>query len=574
MQGQGQDGRPVAGTGAFGPNAWLVEDMYERYQVGSVLGVGLLAGVLRRLPADRDRAGRAVGRPAGRRAGARRPPPATAARRHPRRRPRWPGPRRCGAPPDASWPTWRRRSGVPTATSVRVVPAKLLEVNRTIVNNQLQRTTGGKVSFTHLIGYAVVKALMAVPAMNAAFVEDADGKGTPGVLRHDHVGLGLAVDVEKGTRPDAAGAVHRRCRHPGLPGLRRRLRGPGPQDPHQQDRPGRLRRHHGHPDQPRHHRHGPVGAPADARPGRHRRRRRPRGAAGLRGHRPAHAGRARRGQDGDRHVHLRPPDHPGRRVRPLPGLRLRVPHGRARLLRGGVRVARHPLRAGHLAARTPPPSRRPTAATSASSSRTTCRPSINMYRVRGHLIAHLDPLDAEPVELHPELDPLHYGLTIWDLPRTFVADGLAGKQLATLDEILSVLRDAYCRTLGVEYMHIQDPEQKRWIQQHVEGVSAVTPPDEQRHILDRLNAAEVFERFLHTRYVGQKRFGLEGRRVGHRHPRRPAQRGRRRGAARVGHGHGPPRPAQRAGQHRRQVLRRDLRGVRGEPRPRVGPGLG
>ena len=89
--------------------------------------------------------------------------------------------------------------GVPTATSVRVVPAKLLEVNRTIVNNQLQRTTGGKVSFTHLIGYAVVKALMAVPAMNAAFVADADGKGTPGVLRHDHVGLGLAVDVEKGS---------------------------------------------------------------------------------------------------------------------------------------------------------------------------------------------------------------------------------------------------------------------------------------------------------------------------------------------------------------------------------------
>ena len=135
---------------------------------------------------------------------------------------------------------------------------------------------------------------------------------------------------------------------------------------------------------------------------------------------------------------------------------------------------------------------------------------INMYRVRGHLIAHLDPLDAEPPELHPELDPLHYGLTIWDLPRPFVADGLAGKDLATLDEILHTLRDAYCRTLGVEYMHIQDPDQKRWIQQHVEGVSTALSPEEQRHILGRLNAAEVFERFLHSRYVGQKRFGLEG----------------------------------------------------------------
>ena len=73
-----------------------------------------------------------------------------------------------------------------------------------------------------------------------------------------------------------------------------------------------------------------------------------------------------------------------------------------------------------------------------------------------------------------------------------------------------MLRDAYCRTLGIEYMHIQDPEQKRWIQQHVEGQPITLNLEEQRHILDRLNAAEVFERFLHTRYVGQKRFGLEG----------------------------------------------------------------
>ena len=135
---------------------------------------------------------------------------------------------------------------------------------------------------------------------------------------------------------------------------------------------------------------------------------------------------------------------------------------------------------------------------------------INMYRVRGHLIAHLDPLDAEPPHIHPELDPLTYGLTIWDLPRQFVADGLAGRDVATLDEILHVLRDAYCRTLGIEYMHIQDPEQKRWIQQHVEGQPTTLNLEEQRHILERLNAAEVFERFLHTRYVGQKRFGLEG----------------------------------------------------------------
>ena len=199
---------------------------------------------------------------------------------------------------------------------------------------------------------------------------------------------------------------------------------------------------------------------------------------------------------------------------------------------------------------------------------------INMYRVRGHLIAHLDPLDAEPPQLHPELDPLHYGLTIWDLPRHFVADGLAGKDLATLDEILHILRDAYCRTLGVEYMHIQDPEQKQWIQQHLEGVSSALPPEEQRHILGRLNAAEVFERFLHSRYVGQKRFGLEGAESAIVLLDTILDEAVRGGPARGGDGHVPPGPPQRAGQHRGQVLRRDLRGVRGQPRPRIGAGLG
>ena len=86
---------------------------------------------------------------------------------------------------------------VPTATSVRTVPARLLEVNRLILNNQLARTTGAKVSFTHIIGYAVVRALHDVPALNAAFVADADGTGKPGVIHHKHVGLGLAVDQEK-----------------------------------------------------------------------------------------------------------------------------------------------------------------------------------------------------------------------------------------------------------------------------------------------------------------------------------------------------------------------------------------
>ncbi|HEV7886049.1 MAG TPA: multifunctional oxoglutarate decarboxylase/oxoglutarate dehydrogenase thiamine pyrophosphate-binding subunit/dihydrolipoyllysine-residue succinyltransferase subunit, partial [Acidimicrobiales bacterium] len=135
---------------------------------------------------------------------------------------------------------------------------------------------------------------------------------------------------------------------------------------------------------------------------------------------------------------------------------------------------------------------------------------INMYRVRGHLIADLDPLKAKPPKMYSELDPATYGLTIWDLDREFFADGLAGREQMTLGDALGILRDAYCRSIGVEYMHIQEPDQKRWIQEHVEGVDHALSKEEQLHILERLNAAEAFERFLHTKYVGQKRFGLEG----------------------------------------------------------------
>ncbi|MCA1692426.1 MAG: multifunctional oxoglutarate decarboxylase/oxoglutarate dehydrogenase thiamine pyrophosphate-binding subunit/dihydrolipoyllysine-residue succinyltransferase subunit [Actinobacteria bacterium] len=135
---------------------------------------------------------------------------------------------------------------------------------------------------------------------------------------------------------------------------------------------------------------------------------------------------------------------------------------------------------------------------------------INMYRVRGHLIADLDPLGLKEPRTHPELDPITYGLTIWDLEREFFTDGLAGKDWMRLGDILGVLRDAYCRRVGVEYMHIQEPDQKRWVQEQVEGVRTTLEPAEQAHVLDRLNAAEAFERFLHTKYVGHKRFGLEG----------------------------------------------------------------
>ncbi len=527
----------VAGTGAFGPNAWLVEDMYDRYRVDPTSvseswreffadyrppgTVPVPTGVLTReaasgsspVPAaptdstaatvpiaparsapgvDGKRLTTASGAPAQSQPGDSAPIPLRGAAG------------RIVANMEASL-------GVPTATSVRVVPAKLLEVNRTIANNQLFRTTGGKVSFTHLIGYAVVKGLIAVPAMNAAFVADADGKGTPGVIRHRSVGLGLAVDVEKpsGDRTllvpciteadtrdfrsfvaayeELVRKIHTNKIAPDdFSGTTVTLTNPGTLGTVQSV--PRLM-----PGQGLIVGVGALGYPPGFEAAD------PRTIANLGmgktvtltstyDHRIiqgaesglflAYVSDCLMGKYGFYDEVFESLEIPYRPVRWESDVNASDDEGEGFHLRLVKQVHVQTL--------------------------------INMYRVRGHLIAHLDPLDAEPPELHPELDPLHYGLTIWDLPRHFVADGLAGKDLATLDEILHTLRDAYCRTLGVEYMHIQDPDQKRWIQQHVEGVSTALAPDEQRHILGRLNAAEVFERFLHSRYVGQKRFGLEG----------------------------------------------------------------
>ncbi|MDT4945048.1 MAG: multifunctional 2-oxoglutarate metabolism enzyme, partial [Pseudonocardiales bacterium] len=134
---------------------------------------------------------------------------------------------------------------------------------------------------------------------------------------------------------------------------------------------------------------------------------------------------------------------------------------------------------------------------------------INAYRTNGHLMADTDPLEYT-VRSHPDLDITRHGLTLWDLDREFPVGGFAGERLMKLRDILGVLRDAYCRRVGVEYMHITDPEQRRWIQERIELKHAQPSREEQLHILGRLNVAEAFETFLQTKYVGQKRFSLEG----------------------------------------------------------------
>jgi 2-oxoglutarate dehydrogenase E1 component len=400
---------------------------------------------------------------------------------------------------------------IPTATSFRVVPARLLEVNRRILNNQLSRTgSAGKVSFTHIIGFAVVEALKATPVMNSTFVapDPDDAKAPPSVIRHEQIGLGLAVDHE---RPDGsrtllvpvikdAGALDFRGFWTAYEDLIRKVRTNkiGADDlsgaTATLTNPGTIGTVQSVP------RLMPgqgvivgVGAidyPAEWQAAD------PRVVAELGvskvvaltstyDHRIIQG--AESGQFLQRvHRLLTGEDAFYGRVFKAMGVPYEPVHFHRDVndLADGSSVhVQKQIEVDNL---------------------------INLYRVRGHLIAHLDPLDWSEPHMHPELDPASYGLSVWDLDREFLTSGLGGRERMTLGDILGVLRDAYCRTVGVEYMHIQEPGQKRWIQEHVEGVSTQLSTDEHRWILDRLNAAEALEQFLNTKYIGQKRFGLEG----------------------------------------------------------------
>ncbi|MFN8036975.1 MAG: multifunctional oxoglutarate decarboxylase/oxoglutarate dehydrogenase thiamine pyrophosphate-binding subunit/dihydrolipoyllysine-residue succinyltransferase subunit [Acidimicrobiia bacterium] len=394
--------------------------------------------------------------------------------------------------------------GVPTATSVRTVPAKLLEINRQILNNHLARTRGGKVSFTHLIAYAVIRGLARVPNMNSTF---AVADGGPTVTRHGQVNLGLAIDQQRadGSRallvPNVKGAegLDFAQFHAAYEELLRRVRANAitPDDfagtTVSLTNPGMIGTAHSVP------RLMPgqgviVGVGAIDYPPEYQ------GAddetlarlgvgkvvtlTSTYDHRiiqGAESGeflaavhRFLLGDDGfydDVFRSFGVPYEPARWVRDDAPQRDSL---------GWAEKAVH------------------------------VHQLVNMYRLRGHLIADLDPLSRDEPKTHSELDLEHWGLTIWDLDREFPTDGLAGRRTMRLRDILGLLRDAYARTIGVEYMHIQEPDEKAWIQERVEGVGHEFTHEQKMQILLSLNAAEAFERFLHTKYLGQKRFSLEG----------------------------------------------------------------
>ncbi|MFH1050490.1 MAG: multifunctional oxoglutarate decarboxylase/oxoglutarate dehydrogenase thiamine pyrophosphate-binding subunit/dihydrolipoyllysine-residue succinyltransferase subunit [bacterium] len=136
---------------------------------------------------------------------------------------------------------------------------------------------------------------------------------------------------------------------------------------------------------------------------------------------------------------------------------------------------------------------------------------INAYRVRGHLLASINPLGFLSY-YYPELDPAYYGFTIWDLDRVFHADDTWSNNNLPLREIIEIVRETYCSSIGIEFMHIQDPESKDWIKRKLESFRNTMDysREEKIRILKMLIGAELFENFLHTKFIGHKRFSLEG----------------------------------------------------------------
>ncbi len=390
---------------------------------------------------------------------------------------------------------------VPTATSVRSMPAKLLIDNRLVINNQLARGRGGKVSFTHLIGYAIVRALSEMPEMNVGFTT-VDGK--PAVVTHESVNLGLAIDLAKpdGTRqllvPSIKGAERmdfaafwatyeemvRKARAATLApddfaGTTATLTNPGTLGtvhsvPRLMSGQGVIVGV------------GSLDYPAEwqgANPENLARA----GVSKILTLTSTYDHRIIQGAQSGEFL---------RRVHQL----ILGDHGFYDEIFTALRIPYEPVRwATDIA----------TSHDSDLNKTARVQEIIHAYRVRGHLMADIDPLDYQQRK-HPDLDVAAHGLTLWDLDREFAVAGFAGQQFMTLRDVLKVLRDAYCRTVGIEYMHMQDPEQRQWIQQRIEKDPDKPARDEQLRILRTLNSAEAFETFLQTKYVGQKRFSLEG----------------------------------------------------------------
>ncbi|VTX67657.1 Multifunctional 2-oxoglutarate metabolism enzyme [Actinomyces naeslundii] len=391
---------------------------------------------------------------------------------------------------------------MPTATSARAVPAKVLIENRAVINSHLARTRGGKVSFTHLIGWAVVESLTEMPSMNVSYGVDEAGK--PVLHEPAHVAFGLAIDV------------------PGSDG-QRRLLVPSIKQADLMDLSQFVEAY--------------EVLVAKARENK----------LDLDDFRGTTVTLTNPGMIGTLHsvprlmpgqgliVGVGAMDYPAAFAGASPDTLARQAIGKVvtltstydhRVIQGAasgefLRLVERKLlgldgfwNRAFESLRIPLEPVKWVRDTTYDPELETGKPArvaelIHAYRQRGHLAADNDPLTYR-LRRHPDLDITSYGLSLWDLDRSFPTRGLGGRDRATLREILRMLRDAYCRTVGVEYMHIQDPAQRAWWQERLERDWEDIADEERRRILTKLEQAEAFETFLQTKYVGQKRFSLEG----------------------------------------------------------------
>ena len=392
---------------------------------------------------------------------------------------------------------------VPTATSVRSVPVKLLWDNRTVINNHLARARGGKVSFTHLIGFALVRALRSMPEMNVGF-DVVDGK--PNVITPAHVNLGLAIDVQKsdGSRqllvPSIKAAeamdfaafwtayedIVKKARDGKLAvsdfqGTSISLTNPGGIGT--QHSVPRLMKGQG----------AIIGVGAMEYPPEWQ------GASEEAITRNAISKVMTLTSTYDHRVIQGAQS--GEFLKRMHQLLLGQEGFYDEIFRS-LRIPYEPIRWANDIA---------TSHDDEISKQARILELIHAYRVRGHMMADTDPLEYRQ-RSHPDLEVESHGLTLWDLDREFATGsfGGEGRRFMKLRQILGILRDSYCRTTGIEYMHIMDPEQRQWIQERVEQPHSKPPREEQLRILLKLNQAEAFETFLQTKFVGQKRFSLEG----------------------------------------------------------------
>ncbi len=395
--------------------------------------------------------------------------------------------------------------GVPTATSVHPLPAAVLEANRKLINAHLA-SSGRKVSFTHIIAFAIVRGLRAVPALNSTFVADVHGTGGLGVIHHEHVGLGLAIDL---ARRDGGRALV-------VPSILRA------------DELDFLGLVDAYEDVVVRARDGKLTATDFAgvtvtitNPG----------TLGTTQSVP----RLMSGQGAI--IGVGAIDYPVEFAATDPGTLRSLGIGKVltltstydhRIIQGAesglflkhvhellvgehdfydeifstIGLAAPPVRLGKDASSAPAPG------SGIVDARVLAL--VDAYRTRGHVAASLDPLASVAPRFPSELDPTSHGFSVFDFDRAFETTGVLPGGPASLGTILDRLRAAYCGTIGAEFRHLPERVEREFFQARLEAPAAQPSSDQQRRTLDLVTRAEAFERFLQVRYPALKRFSLEG----------------------------------------------------------------